>query len=617
MRRILNTAGSLFHRLLNNSRFTFSLAVIALQVIVPVLLWRIVSIHGVTGIIDLKGILAVVVAATVGWICVRNSVRTSPFRSQYWWGLALLVLFTASTPFLIFAWIESYLVVAALLWVLFCASIVFSLWSPAFQSAMKRRVAVLTNAVTALLFFGLLSIHGVTGEGRTSFEWRIHRLPNNLIPDGDSASAGTLKPEQTEPDNETSGAIVWPGHAGYSDTVLTEQRNLPDNWWSELETVWTVPVGPGWSGMAATETHVFTLEQLNNCDTLTSRDINDGHQLWTATVNVEPYKSPYGGDGPRATPAVFDFTAEDGSIYRRVVAAGPRDNVICVRAADGTVIWQTDLTELSTGEPLHHGLSASPLIVNTMVIVSPSASHGPGLCALSQSDGRLIWKAESSWKASYSSPIHTQLCGVHQILFHAGPGILSLDIESGKTLWSFEWTNEHQTNASLPVVVNAEQGLVAVSTGYGTGTVLLKTIVNSSGKWSVSEVWKSKALKTKFSSLSRFDRMLVGLDDGILSAVDLETGERLWKKGRYRHGQSLRVGNQLIVLSESGELVVVAPEQTSPAELANLPVLTGKCWSAPILSEDSILIRNDEQMTRLRIAGGRLHPETDTLKHKD
>lgn len=617
MRRILNTAGKVVCRFLNSSRFTFGVAVVANHIAVPVLLWRIVSIHGVTGIVDLKGIVAVLAAGTVGWICVRRRVRNTPLRSGEWWILVALNLVVTPAPFLLFAWIDSYVTVAILLWSILCSALVFSLWSPALQSSTQRWSIVLANTVTVALFFGLLTIHGVTGEGRTTFEWKLLRTSANV--------SRTIEPEtseDTEPvpaafEVRDSGAIVWPEYSANSDPALTDNRQLPNNWWSQIQKVWSVPVGYGWSGIASTETLIFTLEQYNDMDSITCRTFTDGRRLWTTSIHDEPYRSPYGGDGPRATPALFDFVNLDGSIERRVIAVGPRDNVICVRAVDGTVIWKADLKEYSSGEPLHHGLSASPLIVSNMVVVSPSLSHGPGLCALNQSDGKLKWKADSDWRSSYSSPVRAQLCQVPQILFHAGPGILSLDVDSGKTLWSFEWTNEHQTNASLPVVVDPQQGLVAVSTGYGTGAVLLKATPNANGQWTAAEVWKSKALKTKFSSLSHFDQMLVGLDDGILSAVDLETGQRLWKQGRYRHGQSMRVGNQLMVLSESGELVIVDPSQKSPKELANISVLTGKCWSAPVLAGDSILIRNDEQMVRLRIGNGSLHPETNELEHKD
>ena len=93
-----------------------------------------------------------------------------------------------------------------------------------------------------------------------------------------------------------------------------------------------------------------------------------------------------------------------------------------------------------------------------------------------------------------------------------------------------------------------------------------------------------------------------GLDEGILTCVDVATGERKWKGGRYGYGQLLLASNHLIVITESGELVLVraAPDQHS--EVARFPALEGKTWNVPAISNNRLLVRNMTQMAAYNLA---------------
>jgi hypothetical protein len=87
-----------------------------------------------------------------------------------------------------------------------------------------------------------------------------------------------------------------------------------------------------------------------------------------------------------------------------------------------------------------------------------------------------------------------------------------------------------------------------------------------------------------------------GLSDGILECVDVTTGERVWKAGRYRHGQILRVGRHLLVLSEEGELVLVEATPESPNHvLGRFQAIEGQTWNNLAFAAPCVLVRNAEQ----------------------
>ena len=92
------------------------------------------------------------------------------------------------------------------------------------------------------------------------------------------------------------------------------------------------------------------------------------------------------------------------------------------------------------------------------------------------------------------------------------------------------------------------------------------------------------------------------MDEGILSCVDVNTGERKWKGGRYGYGQLLLAGNNLIVITDTGELALVkaAPDQFS--ELARFQAIEGKTWNYPAIAGGRLLVRNANQMAAYNIA---------------
>ncbi len=98
-----------------------------------------------------------------------------------------------------------------------------------------------------------------------------------------------------------------------------------------------------------------------------------------------------------------------------------------------------------------------------------------------------------------------------------------------------------------------------------------------------------------------FEGHAYALSDGILECVELEQGKRKWKKGRYGHGQLLRVGRHLLIASEEGELVLVDARPDQFQELAKLPVIAGTTWNIPAISDDLVIIRNGQEMACVKV----------------
>ena len=103
-------------------------------------------------------------------------------------------------------------------------------------------------------------------------------------------------------------------------------------------------------------------------------------------------------------------------------------------------------------------------------------------------------------------------------------------------------------------------------------------------------------MKNQFTSSVYHDGMILGLDEAILACLDAQSGQLLWKGGRYGYGQVMLAGGHLIVLTEGGDLVLVRPDRKAHIEVAKFSAIEGKSWNHPAIAGGILLVRNIAEM---------------------
>ena len=78
--------------------------------------------------------------------------------------------------------------------------------------------------------------------------------------------------------------------------------------------------------------------------------------------------------------------------------------------------------------------------------------------------------------------------------------------------------------------------------------------------------------------------------------LEAESGELVWKGGRYGHGQLLLADGHLVILTERGELVLVRATSDEHQELARFDAIDGKTWNVPALVDGRLFLRNAAEM---------------------
>ncbi|HXG65152.1 MAG TPA: PQQ-binding-like beta-propeller repeat protein, partial [Blastocatellia bacterium] len=236
--------------------------------------------------------------------------------------------------------------------------------------------------------------------------------------------------------------------------------------------------------------------------------------------------------------------------------------------------------------------------VDDKVIVQPGGSPGRSVVAYNKMTGEPVWRALDDRQA-YVSPMLVTLGGTRQILVVSSNRVVGLTPENGSLLWEYPWNTSMGINCSQPIVVDANRFFI--SSGYGKGAALVE-VKKDGGGFTARTVWENTMMKNKFNNSVLYNGHVYGLDEGILTCIDVETGQRKWKGGRYGYGQLLLADGHLIVLSDTGELVLVKASPDQHTEVAKFSALEGKTWNHPAIADGRLLVRNATQMACFNLA---------------
>ncbi len=368
---------------------------------------------------------------------------------------------------------------------------------------------------------------------------------------------------------------------------LGPQRNgwvprepLSEDWYQHPpKQRWRKKIGLGWSSFAVFEGKAVTQEQRGKNEWVICYELASGEILWAQTDEAR-FSERMGGDGPRATPTIHN---------QRVYALGATGILNCLDIQTGKRYWSINTLQECGHENLVWGKCSSPLIVDQTVVVSLGKSKDRALAAYHIEHGKLAWRAGDD-KPSYSSPILATVAGRRQIVSINADSVSGHDPETGSQLWSHPFPGGPAKCAN-PVLVGMDH--ILAGSGYGVGAYLLKIQNNDKGLLTATQIWRSKQMKTKFTTAIIRGEFAYGLDDGTLACIDLKEGKRQWKKGHYGHGQVLGVGEVLLIQCESGDLAVVDADPKGYNERARYEALKGKTWNTPALAGRYLLVRND------------------------
>jgi outer membrane protein assembly factor BamB len=512
------------------------------------------------------------VAIVVWWAFFSRAPRL-----ERWGAVALMIVALAATWGLNHESMGPLWLVAYAIPIL---SFVFVAWAVASRRWPEgpRRAAMVATILLTCGVWTLIRTGGITGEMDSDFAWRWTESPEErlLARAGDEPAA-----LPTVPTVEETGAS-WPGFRGPKrDSIVPGMRIDTD--WSQSPPVelWRRPIGPGWSSFAVGGDLLYTQEQRGDDEVVSCYRVTTGDLVWRHHDTARFLESN-AGPGPRATP-----TLSDGRVY----TFGATGILNVLDAGDGAVAWSRNVASDASAKVPTWGFSSSPLVIDDVVVVAAAGQ----LVGYERATGDPRWFGPEGG-ASYSSPHLVTIDGVAQILLLSGAGTISVAAADGALLW------EHPAPGAIVQPALTADGNVLTGTD-STGMSRI-AVARGPGGWTAEELWASNRLKPNFNDFVVHEGHAYGFDGRILASIDLKDGQRKWKGGRYGNGQLLLLPDQdlLLVVSEKGELALVAATPERFKELARFPALEGKTWNHPVLVGNRLLIRNGQEMAAFRVS---------------
>lgn len=393
----------------------------------------------------------------------------------------------------------------------------------------------------------------------------------------------------------SAGEHDWTGLLGPNrDGVVQTGLKLGEG---SFSTVWQRDVGEGYGCPLLVDDRVYQHARRGEEEVLMCLSFETGEVLWQVADTV-PFRIGGGGDyhgkGPKSCPAYAD-----GRIFTLAI-----NGVLRARNADdGTLLWTHDASDRFQPNHPYWGASASPLVINEMVVVHVGNDDQGELLALSCSDGAVIWR-QGTDGASYSSAIAAEFFGVSQVVEWNHRALAGLDALTGHLLWEVEFPHVgSDQNMPTPVSSGGKVFLGAENRGLHCYEPRL-----SDGKWTVEKIWSRDDLALDMSTAVLSDDRLAGLShyqSGRYFCVNAGDGSTVWT-GPARaggHAGLLVLSDSIIGLNDKGVLTEFDRRSTDGSVRSSQRISDEDTWAPPTPTSDGLLIKSRTRIRRLRFTG--------------
>lgn len=360
----------------------------------------------------------------------------------------------------------------------------------------------------------------------------------------------------------------WRGPQG--DGIAASQKWSARAVLSSDARAWEMKIGAGYSAPAVKGDWVYIAGWRRGEETIRCINLLTGQERWSQSYEIPMYNNMHAG-GPGGSPAVDD---------KHVYLLDREGTLRCWKADSGELVWERPLAKEFDIKRPQWAFTGSPRMVGDRLLIDVGR-----IFALDPRTGSDVWKT-ADYGAGYSTPVEFTHQGKRYLAAIPAYGLVILDLETGKEIAKHRWETAYDVNAATPVIVGDK---IFISSGYNTGGALL-----SFDGSQLKLEWQNREMRNHMATSVAVDGYLYGFDEARLRCVDLRDGSVKWSQRGLGKGTVIVVNNQLVVQSESGELVVapVSPERFEPVGRMNI-LQSSRNWTVPVYANGFLLCRSD------------------------
>ncbi|MDA1213822.1 MAG: SUMF1/EgtB/PvdO family nonheme iron enzyme [Planctomycetota bacterium] len=391
----------------------------------------------------------------------------------------------------------------------------------------------------------------------------------------------------------------WPRWRGIRGNGTWRAPRLPETWpEAGLQQAWRADLGGGYGGISVSNGRVCVMDRQKepmDVERILCFDATTGDVLWSHSWPVD-YSGVAYDNGPRATPTIYQG---------RVYTLGAVGHLLCLDGASGEVIWSKDLVkDFGARVPLW-GLSASPVIFDSLVIVHPGAEPEGCFIAFDRMTGDEVWRNFSDG-AGYATPMMIEYENKPQMVAWTPTNIRGLEPTTGQLLWSVPFEVNYGTSIADPIY---HEGLVLVSSYY-EGSQAIRI---SNGTTEPDVVWHDERnLRGLMSQPLYRDGYAYLIDKRSgLTCFELATGTKIWDddnrmtpKGRNPQATMVWLSDEdrAVVLNSDGDLILIRLNPMGYNEDSRTKIIE-TTWAHPAYSGNCVYARSDNEIVCVVLPG--------------
>jgi outer membrane protein assembly factor BamB len=391
---------------------------------------------------------------------------------------------------------------------------------------------------------------------------------------------------------------AWPQWGGPARSFAVEARQLAASWPPEgPRRLWQRSLGKGYSSIVTDGLILYTLYRDGSADVAIALDAATGATIWETR-----YEAPFVetcserlGPIPRAAPLI----AGD-----RLITASAGGVMNSFDRRTGRRLWTVNLLAQSAEAVRACGYASSPLAYEDLIITT-AGGPGRGVVAVNATTGEIAWQSQD-FQNGYSSPILIDVDGRPEVVVFTYGEVSGLDPKTGALDWTIAHAADQGVNVTTPVW--GRDNLLFISSAYNGGSRVLKltradNTTTRAGAVHVEEVWANRRVRVHFGNAVRVGSRIYASSGDFgaapFAAIDVATGDMVWRDRSVSRSTLIAVGEKLLILDEDGTLVLATPGESGLVVHAKTPVLGARAWTAPTLSGTTLYVRDLERIVAL------------------
>lgn len=256
------------------------------------------------------------------------------------------------------------------------------------------------------------------------------------------------------------------------------------------------------------------------------------------------------------------------------------DDAVYTTALDleGKLLWQHKVCDFVT----HQGFGSSPVLYQSVVIVSADNRGGGVIAALNRETGEQVWSHPRPKIPNYTSPALVQACGRTQVVLAGCNLISSFDPANGRKLWELDGSTEEC------VVTPVTDGTRIFTSGGYPKNHTVAVFADGSNR----VAWQNTARVYVPSMIQKDGYLYAVMDAGLAVCWAADTGAQMWKErlGGDFFASPVMVGHRIYATNLRGK-TFVCEATPSHFEILAQNQLGDEVYASPAICGNRIYLR--------------------------